>query len=242
MKNKTKKALCAISILGVVAISGIFAYLTDNESKENVFTIGNVDIELLEPSWEIDGETVLDANGNEIPDFAENVLPGQVIDKDPQIKNVGSNDAYVFMKVTVPKDWAITADEDGELENNGENVQTELFTYEIDRDNWRQISGYYENDDGSVTRYYAYKAVLPADDTDDANVTTPLFESVQLANVINTAFTKTTDTNIKIEAYAIQCDAIPNADDIDPTDEYDMCDVFNLISSQNDLGVTLEAR
>ena len=102
MNKKAKIFLCTASIVGIVGVSGIFAYLTDTDTA---------------------------SNNNGIPDYAENVVPNAIIEKDPQVKNVGKNDAYVFLKVTVPAKNVITAQENGTLENNGQAQATQLFTY-----------------------------------------------------------------------------------------------------------------
>ena len=44
MNNKTKKILCTVAIVGVIGVSGIFAYLTDVDTASNKFTVGQVKI------------------------------------------------------------------------------------------------------------------------------------------------------------------------------------------------------
>lgn len=51
MTKKKILALCAAAILAVMAVAGAsLAYLVDTEAKENTFTVGNVDIRLIESS------------------------------------------------------------------------------------------------------------------------------------------------------------------------------------------------
>lgn len=78
--------LCMVAILG---IGGTLAYFNDEESAENVFTVGNVDIELDEPKWEEGGEKE-----------AEDAYPGEALAKDPQVKNAGKNPCFVRISVT----------------------------------------------------------------------------------------------------------------------------------------------
>ena len=207
MKNKTKKALCAISILGVVAISGIFAYLTDNESKENVFTIGNVDIELLEPSWpteDLHGDAENDDGPNGIPDAVENLVPNQFVAKDPQVKNVGKNDAYVFLRVQykmcgdsltylpVPN---VVPWPDNELEKNlgsrGWLVSENNMDITVDND-------------GNIyaSMVYAYKDVLEPGQT-----TSALFDGIEIRDL--TEAYRGLKECIKIDAFAIQANELP---------------------------------
>ena len=76
-------ALCA-----ALAAGSTVAYLTDKEDLTNQFTVGKVDIEGEEPNYTPD------------PDGKTNdIVPTEEIAKDPQIENVGKNDAYVYMDV-----------------------------------------------------------------------------------------------------------------------------------------------
>ncbi|MBE6974052.1 MAG: hypothetical protein E7436_00955 [Ruminococcaceae bacterium] len=87
MKNM-KKILClllAVAMVALVSVGLTIAYLTDRDSKANVFTIGNVDI-VLNESFE--QGTVL--------------IPGVDIEKVPTITNTGKNDAWVWAHVAIP--------------------------------------------------------------------------------------------------------------------------------------------
>ena len=47
--NKKVITMCATGVLlGALAIGGTFAYLTDNETTTNNFTVGHVQIDLIE--------------------------------------------------------------------------------------------------------------------------------------------------------------------------------------------------
>ena len=89
-----KKKIVAIALVACLALTVIagatLAYFTDKtEVKENVFTVGNVDITLTEPKW--------DANGTQ---DAPEVYPGEKLAKDPTVENVGANPCFVRIKVT----------------------------------------------------------------------------------------------------------------------------------------------
>jgi len=110
LNSKSKKmTLLTICVLAVLIISGIFAYLTDTDDADNIFTVGKIDIQLNEEAWDEDNAV----------DFVAN----QSIDKNPSIENIGKNDAYVFLKVRVPmvKDAAINA-------NNTDDVQHQTLS------------------------------------------------------------------------------------------------------------------
>ena len=85
MKKKVWLAAISAVLVLALAVTGTIAYLTDRDSKVNVFTIGNVDI-ALEESFD-DGAVL---------------TPGVNIEKKPVIKNVGKNDAWVWLTFSIP--------------------------------------------------------------------------------------------------------------------------------------------
>lgn len=86
MKKKKIITVClVVALVAVFAIGGSLAYFTDEDTKDNTFTVGNVDIVLDEPNW--DGPI-------------EDAYPGQVLAKDPNVTNNGANPCYVRIKVT----------------------------------------------------------------------------------------------------------------------------------------------
>ena len=89
-----------------------------------IFCSINVDITLTEPNW-----STTDQDGNNVPDAAENLMPGDPIAKDPTITNTSTaNDAYVFMKVEVPCTNTVPA------------TPIELFTYTPDTTAWTELT------------------------------------------------------------------------------------------------------
>ena len=83
-----KKLIIALSVVMAVslAVGTTLAYLTDKETKANVFTVGNVNIDFEEPDFE----------------QGSSALPGVAVEKYGIITNVGSVDAYVWATVAVP--------------------------------------------------------------------------------------------------------------------------------------------
>ena len=205
MKNKTKALLCTVAIAGVVGVSGIMAYLTDTQTASNKFTVGQVKIELQEPTW----DQATDADDNGIPDYAESIVPNATIEKDPQVKNVGKNDAYIYLKVTVPVKSVITANSDGTLVNNGIAQDTQLFTYTKNA-NWTEIVSKRTtntNNDSQQVESYTYVYYYNEKVAPEATTST-LFDTVTFANVIEEQI-DLTEHQIDIEAYAIQSDNLP---------------------------------
>jgi len=80
----------ALALTAVLTVGGTLAYLTDRDSEANVFTVGNVDIELI---GDFKGET-----------GAAVLTPGVDVDLNVQIENVGPNDAWVWCTYAVPKE------------------------------------------------------------------------------------------------------------------------------------------
>ena len=79
-------AACAL-VAVVLTFRISFSYLMDAERKDNVITIGNVDVELSEPSYT---DSSIVAAGDAPP-------------KNPLLINKGTEDEYVFLRVAVPK-------------------------------------------------------------------------------------------------------------------------------------------
>lgn len=117
--NRKWILVIALVVSMATAISGTLAYLQDSVTAKNTFTVGNVDIDLFEEGW-VDGSTPA-------------LLPGVEITKKPYIVN-NKNNAWVWMKVTVPNDlmsyidwnseggWTMTNDEDAD--NDGYTIVT----------------------------------------------------------------------------------------------------------------------
>lgn len=86
---KNLKKLLAWLVAGVICCSAsvglTVAYLTDRDSEANVFTVGDVRIDLTE-------------------DFKQGawLVPGEKIEKETQIENIGKSDAYVWMTLAIP--------------------------------------------------------------------------------------------------------------------------------------------
>ena len=91
--NKKKILVLAVSValIAILAIGGSLAYFTDTtEAKVNVFTVGNVNIDLTEPAWSDNADHTL--------------MPGTSYDKNPTITvDEKSQDCYVFLKIDMNK-------------------------------------------------------------------------------------------------------------------------------------------
>lgn len=178
MKKNTVKIMTLAGILCLASVGGVSAYLTDYEKVSNEFTVGKVDIELKEPEWK--------------PEENKKIEPSKVIHKDPQITNTGTNDAFVYMEVSIPMTNVEAAAENGE--RLGKKVQ-ELFYFEA-KDSWMQLS--VQNTESRRTYTYAYKKILKPQETSEA-----LFDTVKFLNLIEGQLDGQT-FEIPVRAYAIQ--------------------------------------
>lgn len=83
--KKFLSLLLVVVLTASLAVGGTLAYLTDRDSKANVFTVGDVSIVL-----------------NEKFDQGATLIPGVNIEKEPTITNTGKNDAWVWAEIAIP--------------------------------------------------------------------------------------------------------------------------------------------
>lgn len=92
MKKKIFGITLAVCLVVLSIASSTMAYFTDTASKTQVFTSGNVDIEFATPA--------IFAGDSEV---AQSVHPGEEIGKAGTVVNVGSEDAFVGIVISVDK-------------------------------------------------------------------------------------------------------------------------------------------
>lgn len=220
MKKKKWVIAVAICVMALMGGSSIRAYFTDEEEQTNILTVGKVSVNLYEPKWDGEGE-----NGPDVEKTPEdstlgvntgkNIYPLKEIPKDPTVKNTGINASWVYMEVKVPKADVIVANEDG---TRKEKAMTQLFSYEITSD-WQEITSSQmeeenKKDESYNTYVYAYKTPLEGSTTlvdgsstiYDGEKTTPLFEKITFANVIEGQGLEQKQLSIPIRVMAIQSD------------------------------------
>lgn len=178
MKLKWKNKAAVLGILGILTIGGTAAYLTDYDKAENQFTVGKVEIELQEPNWK--------------PEEHTKIEPGQVMEKDPQVKNTGVNDAFVYLEISVPMAEVIAVQEDG---SRMEKQECELFSFAAKKD-WTRMET--KTVDGNRVYAYAYNKVLKAGEW-----TSSLFDHVTFLNLVEGQL-DTQQLEIPVRAYGIQ--------------------------------------
>ena len=178
INKKIKNGLFIAIIAGSLCIGGTMAYLTDREETVNEFTVGKIDIQLLEPQWKQEEN--------------KNLIPTQEIPKDPQIKNTGQNDAFVYLEIAIPIRNVSIADREG---NRISKKNTELFTFSAGKE-WTLLQSVQKGEDKVYT--YAYNKILKPTET-----TSPLFEKVIFANIIEGQL-DAQKLSVPVKAHAIQ--------------------------------------
>lgn len=212
--SRKKLILTAVILTLILIIGGILAYFTDVDTKVNKFTMGNVSISVDEPNWPGTVDTPV-----------ENIVPNDVIPKDPQITNTGSIDIYAFVKVVVPYENVVVGDAAA--------ADTELFTYELN-DGWVEVGTSTEDAQAkTVTHVYAYvdstnTSVLKAL---KATETTPaVFDAVKLVDIKETGDGNSTiqgaDLEVTVSGYGIQTTDLG-------TDSKAPADIWPLVVSAN---------
>lgn len=191
--NKTKLSIIALTLVACLMVAGISAYFTDADTTTNTFTVGKISLDLQEPDW----------------DPPVDILPEQDIHKDPQIKNDGLNEEFVFMEVVVPYANVVTANEDGTRKAAAD---TELFSYEVNPA-WVEV-GTAKKDatEKTVTHLYAYGSSTAMTALAKDATTPALFEYVRFVNVVEDQQLEAETLNVVVNAYGIQTTNINDGD------------------------------
>lgn len=224
--------LAACALVGAAALGGTMAYLTDQGNATNAFTVGQVKIELTETAYPGNNDTGV-----------KNLVPNQEVPKNPVVKNNGSNDALVFMTVEVPRAKVTLVADDG---TKGTTAIQDLFWLKAAED----LPGVHDNhfDDGwlelndretsgnTVSKYvFAYRTPV-AGKGDEIKSTTPLFDKVQLKNIVEDEVTAGEKQEVIVKAYAIQYQEILGKDDMNLTDSQKKAklnEVYDIYFRQN---------
>lgn len=96
MKKKLGLLVFAGALSAFLVVGSTLAWFTDKETATNTLTMGKVEIELFE---EAESEEKRVVSGEDGLTF-DNVVPGDVLVKKVDVKNVGTVDAYIRVKVT----------------------------------------------------------------------------------------------------------------------------------------------
>lgn len=251
---KTRRGrVCMVAAAGAACLllafsltRSAFAYMTDRETKGNVFTIGEVKADITEtkfPTKDVDPDGIPG-----VPDDCELLVPYEEIPKDPFMSNTGVNDAILFMKVTVPAETLTQIFDDG---TRGEEGLNDIFWLKQESDpaslhqnhfddSWIELStldqkyvdGVATNTEKKGKVYlFGYKVCVAA-----GQKTTPLFGKIQNKKYGSRTITANEVQNILVEGYAIQADEImldPAIDTTKPMSEADLTKIYTVFFNQN---------
>ena len=206
MKKKILVISLIVSLVAIAALGATLAYFTDTSTVDNTFTVGNVKIDLkeiigyenAEPGYGEPGE-----NGK--VDFGT-MLPGRYKTKAPIIENIGSNAAYVQLKVTINK--ADAFDQMFRDYDASHEVKLSIADFIKGIDSSWTYAGNVKNADNTRTYTYTYNGPLAA-----GAATSPLFAGIEIPTFIDGEFANAEieDFAISIVAEAIQADNFDNA-------------------------------
>ncbi len=171
MKRKILAAAMIVICLSLLAY-GTMAYFSSEDTAHNVITSGGVNIDLQE--WADKEKTVPFPE-----DGVTGVMPGTDVTKIVEVKNTGSSDAYVRVKVA--KDIILQDEAEGQPDLG-------LMKIDFDQTYWTHGS------DG----YYYYKTALQP-----GAVTEPLFASVSFDISMDNKYQNST-AKVDVTVYAVQ--------------------------------------
>jgi len=221
MKKKKqffRGVIIGTALIVLLAASLTTSYLTDREIAYNIVTIGNVEVTIDETPFDPTSSYPADA--------------GTVIGKAPKLKNEGTTDEYVFIKVSVPKKEVTFLDETTGKKDGGTNPRTgeifKLLTNDTgtpltqDITTLTDVTFYYHKGDNSnsVDGWYLVDTTTATVNSVNYNVytfgynkklkpgnsTKTLFDKIQLKSIIDTDVKG--DVSIRVGAYAIQSDEL----------------------------------
>ena len=111
MKKKVL-TVCLVAVIAIMAVAGAsLAYLTDTDAEDNVFTVGNVTIDLIEQERGENGLQDFTQNKKLLPivgsaqgdkDQYGQPIAKNYVDKMVTIQNTGSEDAYIRAYFAIP--------------------------------------------------------------------------------------------------------------------------------------------
>lgn len=236
IRNKKKVIMIAVAcaLIAAMGIGGTLAYLTDQTEATNSFTFGDVKVDTIETEWDLTDDNdngVPDMAENEVPNQqtpksvqAENVGINDAI-------------VFVKLTVPVEEVTRVFDDGTVELTSLGlhDTKLQEIFYFELKDDSinyqnnhfgsdWINLpeeeSGYagaggpseYLDLSASSTRSYTskYRTYVFGYNKRIAKgeITTTLFDKVQIKNFIENEITPGAVKKIKVETYSIQADNI----------------------------------
>lgn len=180
---RTEKLLAIFLGISLFAASSGFtsAYIhAFPDALNNVISVGTVGVKLTEPNWD--------------PQGAADLLPGSAVPKNPVLKNTGSHNAWLFLRLSVPVRHIALVNGENRRKTGAQDVP--LFSFAA-ADSWELIEQ--TNGADAVNYVYGYKTL-----TKPGENTTALFEEVRLVNYLEGELSAQESFQIPVQAAAIQ--------------------------------------
>ena len=139
-KQHILTAAASLSVAAILLIGSTTAYFTDIEVKDNIITIGKIDLQLDEGNF---------------PSGAVSVVPGTKQEKAPKLINTGTKDEFVFLKITVPKANITLLNNFGTPDTHYSGTKPQqLFRFITNNDSQRETLPIQENKDIDFSYHY----------------------------------------------------------------------------------------
>lgn len=217
-KVKNKYIIIAAALAVLMAITGTAAYFTASDEALNTWTVGKVEIELQEEEYDEykDEET-------------EDITPNSELHKDPKVLNTGNNDAFVFMRVRVPKATVKVAGQDGSAPASA--TLQELFDYQWNN-GWTVIDTQEIKESGGTYQEYvvAYGTANECKAVKAGETTSVLFINgsgkhianpgavgmITFKNIIEGQGLENVELKLNVESFAIQTSNLTTEDTKNP--------------------------
>ena len=191
--------------------SSIMAYFTSTDETTNRFVGSRFDITLTETKWDA-------KKGSE-------VIPGDEIEKNPQVINNERTDAYIFLRVTVPGAEMLVDNNNGTAKESTKKIVplykfiagSEVNSFYSDDQSvnspWKAVTEQPVYDSDNKQYIYVYYYSTGTDEQElrplkKGETTEALFDKLQLWN-FNEEFDPTgthLSQNVRVEALGIQTD------------------------------------
>ncbi len=197
----------------LVVVGSTMAFFNSTDETTNKFVGSRFDIALFETKWD--------------PEKAKNVIPGDELDKNPQVLNAERTSGYVYLRVTVPCDSQTVDNADGTqmgtidagvpmykfmvANETGYAVNMDLSPEQEVNSHWQLLtteSPYYTSYNTEKQQYvyvYAYASAGELTLLKKGDITQPLFDKLRLWN-FNEDYDAEKSHNVLVEAFGIQSD------------------------------------
>ena len=190
MKKKWTIAAVLVLVVALLAV-GTWAYFSAVGRADNVITMGSVKLALHDE----------DGSGR-VTENTYNVYPGLIVDKDPTVTNVGSNDAWIRAKIVVKANME-QLNQLGLIEAANDATGEKLAKVFKLGAGWSYTGNVIMGEDGTFTFVMKYADKLAP------NAATPVFTQVTIpGETVVDSF----NFNINVVAEAIQADGFTTWD------------------------------